>query len=138
MPVRRLTIWFSVLSLLVALVLVVHDAGMAAGLRHPHEHRAETRAPIAHDTVGHHAAAPDHGSPRHDAARHAPTDAELLCVSFEATRTNQWLPDIDALAAIAIPFEVPPTLGGEDSWAGDPAPGAPPGQLRAFLQVWLN
>jgi hypothetical protein len=140
---RRPTIWFPIVSLLVAVILVTHDAGMAAGLRHPHDHGARhnpaSEVATDHADRDHHPAARHLGTPSipPDAASHAPTDQELQCVSFEAARPNDRLPGLEMPAAVVLPLATLPETGTPIAWSADAAPGAPPGQLRALLQVWL-
>ncbi len=118
LPTTRLPL----LTLLVALALVGHDVGMATELHHPNPH--------------------DHGA-AHDASYHgpihqAPTGEELQCVSFEAARTSELAPDLAAVADLPYPLDAIPAEPFLPSWPGDVDPGAPPGRLRALLQVWLN
>jgi hypothetical protein len=141
---RLLTIWFPILSLAVAMILVTHDAGMAAGFRHPGDHHPAAGRHAAHPSPDHetprHSAAhapASHEAPAHDATHDAPTEQEFTCVSFEAARTTERLPDPGAVALISIPFAAVPDVTAHAGWVSEVDPGAPPEHARALLQVWL-
>lgn len=119
---RSLTIWLPLVSLAIAMILVSHDAVMAVG---PHD-------------VGEHAAHAEHRESGHDQIPVEPESQESPCGSFKAVRTDGPTRDVDPDAAITNPFVTP--LAGRDPvtpLAVETDPDAPPGQLRALLQVWL-
>jgi hypothetical protein len=124
---RRLpTTRLSLVALIVALVLLSHDLGMAA-----EPHRADPHVSGTHHVVDH------HGSSSAVAGDDL-TRAEVPCLTFEAARTSEPMPELAPVADLPYPLDsvaAHPTLPG---WFGDADPGAPPGQLRALLQVWLN
>jgi hypothetical protein len=110
---RLLTSLLPIIALAVALVLVGHDAAMAAG---------------PHDATGAHAT-------HHDG--HGPVE-DTACGELEAARTGDPTRDIDAAGAMPLPVEALPDPGVGVLPLTAPDPGAPRGQLRAMLQVWLN
>jgi hypothetical protein len=99
------------LALVIAVVLISHDAAMAAG---PHDG--------------------GHGSPHGD---HGPVE-RTACGELEVARTSDPPRDVAAAAAMPPPAPALPNTGADAPPATAPDPGAPPGQIRAMLQIWLN
>ena len=126
MPRRLPTIRLPLVALIVAMVLVSHDLGMAA-----EPHRADPHASGTHHVVG-------HGGPLSDVAGDDPTSAEVPCITFEAARTTELAPELAPVADLPYPLDAAAAEPLLSAWFDDVAPGAPPGQARALLQVWLN